>query len=295
MCEVTQMIYEYHKPDELYHHGILGQKWGKRNGPPYPLKTSNYSSTEIKAKISNKATNDIKSFERKYTTYNINKWGQDKQHNLLFITGLSGSGKSTLSEQIQKENNADLIHMDLYLYSTVDKYTNQQSKLFNKYLDKKVPEWKKMQQEAYDLLTKIDRRGEDKKAVGLWFDTFEDALKEYSKELYGKQKVIAEGVQILDETLFYNNKESLKEFPIIIMNTDIVDSILSRVYRDNKNIDKEFSGDKFKQTMHFQKGKEILESIMLKYKDIPIEEINYGQYINKYQEDARYNRRIHSV
>ena len=23
---------------ELYHHGIKGQKWGKRNGPPYPLK-----------------------------------------------------------------------------------------------------------------------------------------------------------------------------------------------------------------------------------------------------------------
>lgn len=23
--------------NELYHHGIQGQKWGKRNGPPYPL------------------------------------------------------------------------------------------------------------------------------------------------------------------------------------------------------------------------------------------------------------------
>ena len=23
--------------NELYHHGIKGQKWGKRNGPPYPL------------------------------------------------------------------------------------------------------------------------------------------------------------------------------------------------------------------------------------------------------------------
>ena len=23
--------------DELYHHGIKGQKWGVQNGPPYPL------------------------------------------------------------------------------------------------------------------------------------------------------------------------------------------------------------------------------------------------------------------
>lgn len=25
--------------NELYHHGIKGQKWGERNGPPYPLNT----------------------------------------------------------------------------------------------------------------------------------------------------------------------------------------------------------------------------------------------------------------
>lgn len=30
----------------LKHHGILGQKWGKRNGPPYPLDADDHSTAE---------------------------------------------------------------------------------------------------------------------------------------------------------------------------------------------------------------------------------------------------------
>lgn len=33
----------------LAHHGILGQKWGKRNGPPYPLNPEDHSKAERKA------------------------------------------------------------------------------------------------------------------------------------------------------------------------------------------------------------------------------------------------------
>lgn len=33
----------------LQHHGILGQKWGKRNGPPYPLGGGDYSQAEKRA------------------------------------------------------------------------------------------------------------------------------------------------------------------------------------------------------------------------------------------------------
>ena len=33
---------------ELTHHGILGQEWGVRNGPPYPLGGGDYSRAEVK-------------------------------------------------------------------------------------------------------------------------------------------------------------------------------------------------------------------------------------------------------
>ena len=34
---------------ELYHHGIEGQKWGRKNGPPYPLDPEDHSRAEFKA------------------------------------------------------------------------------------------------------------------------------------------------------------------------------------------------------------------------------------------------------
>ena len=40
----------YSRNAELYHHGIKGQKWGVRNGPPYPLGSGKGSSRSAKEK-----------------------------------------------------------------------------------------------------------------------------------------------------------------------------------------------------------------------------------------------------
>lgn len=61
--------------NELYHHGIKGQKWGKRNGPPYPL------DADGKLKSVNKL-NDLMNSEWEYgVLYNGKRIGEDELSN----------------------------------------------------------------------------------------------------------------------------------------------------------------------------------------------------------------------
>ena len=55
-------IYNPYVREELYlmHHGIAGQRWGKRNGPPYPLGESDHSASEKKAGWKKSLDNDGK-------------------------------------------------------------------------------------------------------------------------------------------------------------------------------------------------------------------------------------------
>lgn len=68
------------KPTEndIQHHGVLGQKWGKRQGPPYPLDGSDHSAAEKKAGwINSLKTKHVENKKKKYINKNLGIVGEN--------------------------------------------------------------------------------------------------------------------------------------------------------------------------------------------------------------------------
>lgn len=82
------MVYE----SSLYHHGILNQKWGQRNGPPYPLSSSQKSAAEKKAN-KGRSAKDMSDDELRTS---IKRMEREKRYNELSKT------KDPKTEKLEK-------------------------------------------------------------------------------------------------------------------------------------------------------------------------------------------------
>lgn len=203
----------------LMHHGIKGQKWGVWND-------------ETRLRYAGGKRN-IKAFSTENISgakmANIDKWGKDESHNVLYITGLSGSGKSTVAESF-RDDNTNIIHLDFYLTDGNSRYTNAyRDKEFTKHLNEKVPDFFKYYIGSADL---SELSMEDRKKHWKALDDFSDAIDSFGKEQYAKGKsVVVEGVQLIDETI-YPVKDVYKGKPFMIVGTDIETSTKRGAERD---------------------------------------------------------------
>lgn len=64
-------MYQVISKDELYHHGIKGQKWGVQNGPPYPLSGGQFSGEEVKYKQKNHINKKL--YSKRFNDLNLEK------------------------------------------------------------------------------------------------------------------------------------------------------------------------------------------------------------------------------
>ena len=175
-------------------------------------------------KINPDMKDEIKKRLHKSKSRNTELWGEDENHNVLYITGYSGSGKSTVTEEL-KDSNTIVIHLDLYFDEYYNPNAGGKSSIFTEFLKKRnIP-----------IPNTIDKNEWASKKV---LTKFENAIEDFGKYQFklGK-KVIVEGVQIADDTLF-PDKTSYADKCIIVLQTSQAKSMANAAKRDAKSVGK---------------------------------------------------------
>ena len=186
----------------LARHGIKGQRWGVGR---FPNKDGSLTAAG-KNRLYNKE--NMKNAE----TQNLDKFGTDKDHNILYISGKSGSGKSTAALAMS-DSNTSVIHLDSYFELKNKSEANKnKNKRFNNFLKRN----------GFDINSLNDEKlfKNDIKAYFKKVDKFTELSEEFGRtEFNDSRKVIMEGVQLLDETM-YPNKRFFYDKPCILLKTN---------------------------------------------------------------------------
>lgn len=113
--------------DYLSHHGILKQKWGHRNGPPYPLSKSAYSAAEKKANgVTSRASSP------KFSSAKLNKPEPKKG---IKINSSKGVDLKELAQPSKGKLDIDTLHRGTIAINN----TINAAKVLNNNVDKMIP------------------------------------------------------------------------------------------------------------------------------------------------------------
>ena len=200
--------------DELYHHGILGMQWGKRNGPPYPLdskistgKRFKNTGSIIKKRIDKKNVEshnkEVKNFEKrlkKDPNSTSQKIIDDIVNNDEYKRAYNNYKKASnlykkeFEEKKKDPKNiqrAEADYKEAYKTDKVDKNStfyklSLEGYASGEYLDQPIND-KKVVKKANELFKKDHGHDYDEKLDGYIFDHYVDAA---ADELNWKSKRI---------------------------------------------------------------------------------------------------------
>lgn len=183
----------YQRPltsDEIYHHGVLGQKWGVKNGLPYPLKINDvnlhikqYANTtsETVKQIQNKGSDLVDSanrlgdaYQKAYKNVRLSKEDVNKIYKKLKDDFGSGVDDKEFFNDVVEEYVSDFIDnkasklipkekADTYeknqteYWNSVNEYVN---KLSDQYKDVKIQELEKPTESRYYRYLNSSQRAE---------------------------------------------------------------------------------------------------------------------------------------
>lgn len=196
----------------LMHHGIKGMHWGVRryqnpDGSLTPEGLQRYAKKNL----------------RNAHIRNLDKWGKDRNHNVLYIIGASGSGKSTTALGLANDNDS-IIHLDTLLEPT-EHGAVRRNKDFEEYCITKGIDVPKARN------AKINKK--DRWKI---IDAIADQVEPYGRHCYNEgRRVIIEGVQMADDTMF-PDKTYFKTRPTITLHTSKTRSAIRAAVRDKTKL-----------------------------------------------------------
>ena len=142
---------------------------------------------------------------------NIDKFERGEKH-ILFITGHSGSGKSTLAKSLAKKYNAEYVELDRL--TAIDDKDFIKNTVFEEYVKQKGLE--------------------NFSPANLNDDEFAEFVSDFIDWLIHErthQKLVVEGIQVF----CVGNPHIIKDYPIIIKNVSVFNSIIRARKRDYNN------------------------------------------------------------